>query len=198
MDLGLNDLLRQKEIDPQQVLVIRHRPVARKLNKVLPWLAAKKPDLFNAYQATQSPRLEKAMMGAKFLASFIGHGPRKALFIGLYAIAGWKSVTPEEFWQIPATDEMKKKYDLKGFTNEEGRSSCLWFNLEPTEFYAVWKGKLIVDFPPPERAFWRRAHKNNFSIVAILEDSALNQAIPDWRDMVINWDELDVLPMRWE
>jgi len=62
-----------------------------------------------------------------------------------------------------ATDELKKKYDLKGFTNEEGPSSCLWFDLELTEFYAKWKGKLIVGFPPPERAFWQRAHKNNFS-----------------------------------
>jgi hypothetical protein len=196
MDFSLNDLLRQKDIDPQHVLVVRHRPVEPKLNKVLLWLAAERHDLFNAYQATQSPKLEKAMMGAKYLASFIGHQPRKALFIGLYSIGGWKSITPEEFWQIPATDEMRKKYDLKGFTNEQGRSSCLWFNLELTEFYSTWKGKLIVDFPPPERAFWRRAHKNNFSVLAILEDSALNPAIPDWRKMVFNWHELEILPMR--
>jgi hypothetical protein len=90
------------------------------------------------------------------------------------------------------------KYNLKGFTDEKGRSLCLWFDLELTEFYAKWKGKLVVNFPPPERAFWRRAHKNTFSVLAILEDSALNPAIPEWRKMVVSWDDLDVLPMRWK
>ena len=55
-----------------------------------------------------------------------------------------------------------------------------------------------MGFPPPERAFWRRAHNNNFPVFAILEDSALNPPIPDWREKVFDWDELDVLPARWK
>ena len=39
----LNDLLIRKGIDPEQVLVMRHRPHERQLNKVLPWLAADRP-----------------------------------------------------------------------------------------------------------------------------------------------------------
>ena len=38
--MNLNDLLRDKSIDPHQVLVLRHRPTEPGLNKVLPWLAA--------------------------------------------------------------------------------------------------------------------------------------------------------------
>ena len=43
---------------------------------------------------------------------------------------------------------MKAKYGIKG--PAENRSSILWFDLVPTEFYALWKGRLIVEWPPPE------------------------------------------------
>jgi hypothetical protein len=59
--MNLNDLLRGKDLDPKRVLVLRHRPREPELNRVLPWLAAEKPDLFNAYQQTQGKRVERAM-----------------------------------------------------------------------------------------------------------------------------------------
>jgi hypothetical protein len=40
---------------------MRHRPKEPKLNKVLPWLAAERPELFNAYQQTQNERAEQAL-----------------------------------------------------------------------------------------------------------------------------------------
>ena len=72
----LNDLLVDKGFDPTQVIVFRHQPQEPQLRKVLPWLAADKPDLFNAYQQTQVPRVEKAMLKARYVASFIGLAKR--------------------------------------------------------------------------------------------------------------------------
>jgi hypothetical protein len=69
--MHFTDLLRTSAIDPTRVLVLRHRPWEPELNKVLPWLAAEKSETFNAFQQTQSPRLEKAMTKAEYLASFI-------------------------------------------------------------------------------------------------------------------------------
>jgi hypothetical protein len=63
-DMELNDLFRERGIDPQQVLVLRHTPVEPKLREVLRRPAAERPDLFNAYQQTQTIRVEKAMKGA--------------------------------------------------------------------------------------------------------------------------------------
>ena len=123
-DANLNDLLDIKKIDPQQVLVFRHVPREPELIKVLPWLAAEKPILFNAYQQTQGERLEKVMTRAAFVVSFIGREPGKALFIGLYSIGESKPLTREEYWQVPAYVEMKK-FGMKGFTEESGRSSRL-------------------------------------------------------------------------
>jgi len=54
--MDLNDLFQKKGIDPQQVLVLRHRPSEPEINKVLPWLAAEKPVVFNAYQQTQGEK----------------------------------------------------------------------------------------------------------------------------------------------
>ncbi|HJY86402.1 MAG TPA: hypothetical protein VKE24_06145 [Candidatus Acidoferrales bacterium] len=94
--MDLNDLLKKQGIDPQQVLALRHRPHEPELNKVFPWLAAEKPAVFNAYQQTQGPKLEKVMVlmgGSGYIASFIGHEPGKALFVGLYSIAGSRPLT---------------------------------------------------------------------------------------------------------
>ena len=91
--MTLNDLLTDKGIEPGRVLVLRHRPSEPKLNKVLPWLAAEKPHVFNAYQQHQGKQLESVMQkmqGAGYVASFIGNSPGKALFIGLYEISSSK------------------------------------------------------------------------------------------------------------
>ena len=192
--MNLNDLLIAKSIDPQRVLVFRHRPPEPELTKVFPWLAAEQPDLFNAYQQTHGATVEKAMTSASYIASFIGHHPGRALFIGLYSIGASKPLTLDEFWRVPAHVELKK-FGNTGFTGD--RSCILWFDLVLTEFYAPWKGKLIVEWPPPERSWWRRAHRNTMPVLAILEDSALDAAMPPWDRIVLNWQELGVLPARW-
>jgi GIY-YIG catalytic domain len=64
-------------------------------------------------------------------------------------------------------------------------------------FCATWKGKLVIGWPPPERSWWRRAHRNVFPVHAILEDSAVAAAMPAWDQIDLGWDELRVLPSRW-
>ena len=197
--MNLKDLLLGKDIDPQHVLVLRHRPLESELNKVLPWLAAESPDVFNAYQQTQTKQVEQAMKRATYVAAFIGHEPTKALFVGLYSVKGWKPITPKEYWQIPANDELKL-FGHKGFTDESSRSSILWFDLVLTDFYAQWKGKLVVGWPPLDRNWYRWAHKpnNEMPVLAILEESALDATMPDWDAIELTWDDLRVLPKQWK
>jgi len=197
--MNLNDLLLKQKINPEEVLVMRHRPTEPALNKVLPWLAAERPDLYNAYQQTQGEKVETAMTRAAYIASFIGHEPGKALFIGLYSINGSTPLTYEEYWQVPAYGEMRA-FGMRGYSQEEAnaRASILWFNLVPTEFHAAWKGRLIVGWPPPERSWWRRAERNEFPILAILEEGRLDAAMPNWEQITLSWDELGILPTRWK
>lgn len=196
--MELNDLLQKQGIDPKQVLVLRHRPFEPEFNKVFRWLAADNPEWFNAYQQTQGLRLEKAMQGASFVASFIGHEARKALFIGLYVIGEAKPLTHAEYWKVPAYIGMRE-LGMKGFTEDEPRSSILWFDLTLREdFYTSWKGRLVVGWPPPERAWWRRADRNVLPVVSLLEESALDRDIPDWDQISLTWSELRHLPKRFK
>jgi hypothetical protein len=197
--MNLNDLLISRGIDPRRVLVFRHRPSEPELNRALPWLAAERPEVFNAYQQTQGDRLEGVMEAMKengFIASFLGREPGKALFVGLYAIAGSRDLTYQEYWQVPAHAVLKslgQKLQM-----EMDRASQRWFDLKITDFYTQWKGRLVVSWPPPERSWWRRAHRNEFTVLAIHEDSVLDAAMPDWDAIDITWDELALLPSRWK
>lgn len=197
--MNLNDLLKGKGIEPKRVLVLRHRPQESALRKVLPWLAAERHDLFNAYQQTQREKRERmlhALVGNGYVASFIGREPGRALFVGLYSIAGAKPLTYEMFWRVPAYVEMKA-FGLKGWTHQQKRKSVLWFDLVLNDFYDIWKGKLVIGWPPPERVWCRRAHRNEFPILAVHEDSSLDTAMPEWHEINLKWEELSVLPTRW-
>lgn len=197
--LTLNDLLHNQGFDPQGVIVMRHRPFERELARVLPWLAAEKPDVFNAYQQTQTARLEKslkALEGEGHVASFIGHEAGKALFVGIYRVVSSEPLTIEQYWQVPAYREMKA-FGMRGYTAEDGRESILWFELALMDTYADWKGRLAISWPPPERSWWRRSHRNDMPVVALHEESLLDAAMPEWDKIDLSWHELAVLPVRW-
>jgi hypothetical protein len=198
--MNLNDLLQSKNIDPRQVMVLRHRPKEPKLNKWLPWLAAEKPDVFNAYQQTQGEKLQKTMQGLRgtgYVASFIGRESGKALFIGLYSITASRPLTYEEYWAIPGNVELKAYGREENTSQADWPPSQLWFSLElMTDFYPSWKGRLIVRWPPPELSWWRWADRNEMSMLAILEESAL-AVMPEWHEMSFTWDELRNLPSAW-
>jgi len=197
--MTLNDLLTNKKFDLSQVLVMRHRPSEPELNKVLPWLASERHDVFNAYQQTQGEKVEKSLLKAQYVASFIRYGGDRALFVGLYKRTGQKPLTRKQFWMVPANIEMREKYKLKGFSDDEKRTSVLWFDLEPVkDFYPNWKGKLVIDWPEPAIAWCRRADKptNLFPIHAILDDNALEGKLARWDELVLSWDLLELMPNK--
>jgi hypothetical protein len=198
--MTLNDIFHTRQIDPRHVLVFRHRPHEPALRKVLPWLAAERPALFNAYQQTQGDKVERVMetmVGSGSVASFIGHEPGKALFVGLYSIVSSRPLTYDEFWKVREYREMKQ-FGLRGWVRDStDKKRMLWFDLERTDFYESWRGKLVVNWPPPERSWWRRAHRNEIPVAAILEDSALAGSMPTWSDVELTWSDLGVLPVRW-
>lgn len=197
--LDFNDLLEKNNIDPNDVIVLRHSPPEPKVRRILPWLAADRPEIFNAYQQTQVEKLERAMLGAAYLASFIGSASGTAVFVGLYKIGESRPLTREEYWQVPAYIELKKS-GMRGFTAEvfAKRKSVLWFDLILTEFCCAWKGKLILSWPGQERSWWRRAHRNEFLIESILQDSALVSGVPSWEDIDLDWSRILLLPSRWK
>lgn len=199
--MNLNDLFRKQGIDPQTIIVMRHRPFEPELRQVLPWLAAEKPELFNAYQQTQGRSLERAMLkllGKGTVASFIGQEPGSAIFVGLYRIESAQPLNYEQYCKIETIRELRK-LGMQGWVPErDARETIQWFDLMRTSFYADWEGRLKVGWPPPERSWWRRAHRNEFPVVAIHEDNVFSAKMPNWEELQFTWAELQVLPKRWQ
>jgi GIY-YIG catalytic domain len=135
------------------------------------------------------------MQRADYVASFIGHEAGKAPFIGLYRRGKWRPMTYEQYWRKPEYKEMGV-FGMRGFVGE--RESILWFDLKLTDFHKEWKGRLVVDWPPPELAWWRWADKNRIPVFAIHERSILDAEMPPWDEMKFSWKELKLLPAKWQ
>lgn len=193
--MEFNDLLAKQNIDPKGVLVLRHRPKELRLHKALPLLAADQPDLYNAYQQTQTLPVQTAMLKAPYVASFVGHSAGKAFFVGLYKNTGFRPLTYEQYWKLPYHKELKQ-YGMTGY--QGGRDPILWFELQLLDFYREWAGKLIVDWPGIDRSWWRWAERNTIQLTAILEEDLLNPDMPPWTQVSLTWQELGLLPGKWK
>lgn len=189
--MDLKDFLQKSGHDTDSVMVMRHRPGADTLWRVLPWLAAEHHELYNAYQQVQNPDAEKALGKASLLVSMIAHQD-KALFVGLYRPAGWKVITGAEFWAIPEMTALKK-HGMTGMKHETAK----FFELERLDDMATWKGRLVVKWPPG-RLWWRWAANNSFPLHAIHEDSLLDAEMPPWDRLSLSWNQLRVLPTKWQ
>lgn len=193
--MTLNHLLEQQGLDVTSTLVLRHRPTSPELRKQLPWLAAERPDVFNAYQQQQGDALERVMqklVGTGTITSFIGHEPGRAVFVGVYSITGARAVTEVQLNEIHAYVE------LSGLgSRHEEVPRPVWFDLDKTPALSDWQGKLIVKWPPPERSWWRRAHRNEIPVAAILEESLLTSSMPPWNELELSWADLALLPASW-
>lgn len=192
--MHLNDLLIKAGLDPRGVLVLRHRPHETGLRKALLWIAGERPGMFNSYQSTHGERVEGSMARSAYVASFIGHAAGQAVFVGLYRMKGHRPLTYDQFWTMPDFRELKK-HGMLGF--EGGREHILFFDLERTNHYADWSGRLVVRWPPPERAWFRWADKNEIPVHAIHEQSLFDKDMPDWRELVVNWADLAIMPTKW-
>ncbi len=191
--IDLNDLLGKAGIDPEATLVMRHRPAEKTLREVLPWLAADRHDLYNAYQSQHGPRVEAALQRATYLVSLIGHEAGAALFVGIYRVAGAQVVSREA---LEATPHMQELFALGCAV--PGRESLARFDLQLEPVLAAWKGRLVLTWPGIERSWWRWADRNVIPVRAIHEESMLVRKVPDWQQLVLRWEELAVLPTSWK
>lgn len=191
--IELNDMLSKAGMDPATVMVMRHRPTEIELRAVLPWLAVERHVVYNAYQSNHGEVVEKALAKACYLASFIGHEAGRALFVGVYAVAGYQVLPARRFWSLPGNPELRE-LGTKG--PKDGRDS-FWFDLQPTPHMADWKGKLVIDWTGIERSWWRWASRNHLPVRAILDESLLVKAMPDWQTLSFEWSQLQLLPTSW-
>lgn len=168
--------------------VFPHRP------GLLQWLAAEHHDEFNAFQSSHSLSAERSLSKAKYFASFVATTDGRTALVGLYQINGSRPITYSEFQSIPDLAVFLRIMPEEQSTWREGR---LWFELEQTDLLAEYSGRLLVDWPVA-RAYVRRADTTSLPVTAILEQSALVEPTPDWRDMVLDLEGFRMLPAAWK
>lgn len=192
--LDLNALLQAEGIDPQGVVVLRHRPYEPELRKLFPWLIAERRDLFNAYQGTHGKPVEASVARAAYMASFFGHAAGKAVFVGLYRLNGSVRISRDDYWAMPEHRQLAE-FGMKGMVE---RDACLLFDLEPLSAMSEWSGRLVCGWPGLERAWRRWAANNVFPVHAIAEESLLVAPMPRWQELVLDWKQLRALPASWQ
>jgi hypothetical protein len=191
--MDFKDLLQKHDLDLSRVMMMRHRPDAPSVRRILPWLAAERPEVYNAYQQIQGPRAEKALARAAYAVSFIAQGSDKALFVGMYRQLGSRLISERNLLAIPAMAELQRLGDPV-----DGRAPCLLFDLALMEHCSEYKGRLVITWPPG-RLWWRWANtKGAFPIHAIHEESFLESEMPDWDELSLTWKDLSVLPTKWK
>ncbi|RMF34990.1 MAG: GIY-YIG nuclease family protein [Alphaproteobacteria bacterium] len=198
--MDLKDLLRIHgcEADAREhTVLLRHRPYELRLRRAMPWIIEERPELFEVYQSVPG-RPERSLLRAKLMVSFLGLHPGKAHFIGLYRIRGYRKLDCETFWAIPENHELHRLGYI-GLTPEEAKDTGFryQFDFELLPFHTEWRGRLVIDFPPPERAWFRWVDRGKFPVHAILEESAFAAPPADWREIDLAFDELNTLPGSW-
>lgn len=196
-DLTFNELLDRNGIDRAKTVVFRHRPYETELNKNFDMIVSERPDLFDCYQNTHNERTEAALKRASHVASFIRRQAGKALFVGLYRIAGWRELNSSEWESRPAQLELVKM-GMMGSSGGAWRESISEFDLVPTAALGAWRRRLVIGWPPPERSWYRWADRNTFPVLAITEDDALRPPMPDWQDISLPTAQLAILPESWQ
>lgn len=195
--LQLNTLLELASIDPSETIVVRHGPQEPALRRVLPWLVIERPEVFNHYQALQNGALGRSLSKARYMVSFIGMSPRQAVLAGLYEVAGARSVTEPEFWAMAGSEELKG-LGMKGVgVDEEVPSALAYLDLRRSPLWDGWTGKLVVDWPPPDRSWWRQAARNEIRVRSIAEESRFAAGMPSWNALVLTWEQLKLMPASW-
>jgi len=192
--LDLNALLRSEELDPADVVVLRHRPKEPAVRKILPWLILERPDLFNLYQAVQDGTAAKAMARARYIAAFAGLEAGAATLAGIYEVGAVRALNEAEFWTLPGQQELAS-FGLRGHGADEPDQVLI--DLRAVDIWADWVGRLSVDWPAKELSWFRRAERNRMAVRAITVESQFAAAMPAWDELVLTWDQLRILPASW-
>lgn len=175
--IGFNALLRDENIDPAKVRLVRHQDT-RSPGRPSPyqlWLAA--DGRLEIYQQIQ----RRLVFGdARSVASFVATPLNETLFIGLYQIKG---VGPAAVDLIDPISNV----NVGGFN---------FYNLALSTSLAAYRGRLVVDWGPGYRSWVQRAHKQDKPVVEI-HRSVGEPPFPGFLDFRERLSNLTGVPASW-
>ncbi len=145
--LMLNTLFQNEGLDPKEVKLVRHKDT-RFPDCTTPyalWMA-EDPD-FEVYQRLQG---KPKFNGASYIASFVVTPLAETLFVGVYAIGGYRRAPRDLVCPVAGTKGERILYDLA-----------------PTELLADYRGRLVVDWGEGYRSWIQRAHRKDKPVIEL-------------------------------
>ena len=195
--MRLNALLAEAGIAPEEVAVAFHTPDEPRLRRLLPFIAQRRPDLFDRYQNNHPRGIESTLKARPLLLAFLDIGGGGQILEGLHRVAGWevwgraRIAADAVFAEIarmiaPAAPEARLDRMAQRAIFELGRDARL----------AELRGRLVVARPPGRRHV-RLAENLDLPLLALFEEPALAGLPPPWRELTLTAAEVRTLPESW-
>jgi len=146
-----------------------------------------------AYQRTNAEREQGMMARADYVAAFFGDVPKRATLIGLYEVGAYEVISDDEYWARQAYQELRSM-GMSG--PPAGRTNIFEFELARMEAAEKWSGRLTIGWNS-ERSWARWADRNEFPIEALHEQDQFAEVVPDWREVIVSWNDLAAIPKEW-
>ena len=153
MPIMLNSLLTQIELEPANVILLRHQDKRAAPGRTPYELWRDNRPAFERYQSTQNIRNRQKLSRASVWASFVGTFDGATMFVGMYATKYNGLLAEGTPW--PHADGI----DLAG--------SCDAYDLRHDGRLADLEGKLFIEWGEGARSWVQRADRQNKAIIEL-------------------------------
>lgn len=170
-----NDVLRERDVDPSRVKLLRHTVKGKQILEL--WRADRA--LVEGYQRRQKIGF---FDGVSHAACFLVSRAGDTVFGGLYRVDGWAPAVPD---------------DLDPLTGDPHHGFRAIFDLDAERDFAPYEDRLVVEWfrAGKHPGWWQWAHKNPKPIAEIATQR--ERPFPSWLEFASPVDELDLLPRTW-
>lgn len=181
MLMMLNSLLREAEIEPKDVRLLRHKDQRADKGRTPYELWRDDRPNFEAYQSTQGLENE-TRLNAPYWASFVGTRSGETIFVGLYSV---KLLGPlAEDRPMPHREGIDKA------------GSCNAYNLTVDERFRLFDGRLFIEWGPGLRSWIQRADQQNKQVTELRKEFK-EPDFPGFLNLICQLSQIDSLPNNW-
>ena len=181
--LTFSDLLRKGEIDPSEVRLLRHQDASADPGRSPFALWRNDPAAFVEYQSRQNARAEKLLRGARFWAAFVVAPSGDTLFADLFE-AFPRGLAEVDCPSVHRASEIDRAGEY------------FRYELRPVERFAMFSGKLVIDWGRGFLAWIQRADQQAKVVLELRRDYQ-EERFPGFADLLINLSAVPNLPPTW-
>lgn len=197
--MKFNSLLRDAGIDPTTVSIILHLTKLEPLRSLLPIIADRHPDLFDAYQSVHSDPSARALSKRPYAASFVPVGQTHMVFAGLFEITDKQDRPIADIYADPRLTRLQQDFgatDIDPARHHPNGGSQRQFTLLPRAELRPEIGRLHIARPGTRTMIQISANLDP-DVIALTERRHLSPPLPHWTTLVVTKPEIVNLPHDW-